>query len=66
MTQSDDALPKISAPALRALAAVGITSLADVRRSSLPDLAAMHGVGPKAIGLLREALEQTESQEGNN
>ena len=61
MTERDEALPKIGAPATRALAAAGVTSLADVRRSSLDDMAALHGVGPKAIRLLREALDQTEA-----
>ena len=62
MTESDAMLPKIGAPATRALFAVGITSLADVRRFSLAELAALHGVGPKAVRLLREALERTEAQ----
>ncbi|KGJ72051.1 hypothetical protein GY21_17925 [Cryobacterium roopkundense] len=61
MTESAEALPKIGAPATRALAAAGVTSLADVRRSSLDDMAALHGVGPKAIRLLREALDHTEA-----
>lgn len=57
MADTDDELPKIGAPATRALAAAGITSLSDVRRVSLDDLAALHGVGPKAIRILREALD---------
>ena len=34
MTESDDTLPKVGAPATRALAAAGIHSLSDVRRTA--------------------------------
>ena len=40
----------------RALAAAGITRLTQLTRMSEPDLSRMHEVGPKAIGLLRDAL----------
>jgi Helix-hairpin-helix domain len=53
-----DDLPKIGAPATRALSGAGYTSLrqlADVRRA---DLAKLHGMGPKALGILQEALEE--------
>ena len=56
MTESDDTLPKIGEPATRALAAAGIISLADVQRTSLAELAVLHGVGPKAIRILRGLL----------
>lgn len=49
------ALPPIGAPATRALAAVGISTLEDLRGRDLTELAALHGVGPKAIRLLTEA-----------
>ncbi|WP_082485486.1 methyltransferase domain-containing protein [Rathayibacter sp. Leaf296] len=49
------ALPAIGAPATRALAAVGIRTLEDLRGRDLTELAALHGVGPKAIRLLTEA-----------
>lgn len=48
--------PKLGAPASRALANAGITRLDDLAWWSEQDLAAMHGVGPKALGALREAL----------
>lgn len=51
-------LPKIGAPALRALAEIGIVSLDDVRGRDLDDLSTLHGVGPKAIRLLRDALAE--------
>ena len=56
MTSSLDALPRIGAPATRALSAAGYTALrelADVPRS---ELAKLHGIGPKALRILDEAL----------
>ena len=50
-------LPKaIGGPATRALAGAGITTLAQVASLSDAELLAMHGVGPKAVRILREAL----------
>jgi hypothetical protein len=50
-------LPKgIGKPATRALASAGVTTLAHVARLTDAELTAMRGVGPKAVGLLREAL----------
>ncbi len=53
---SEDSLPKIGKPATRALATLGITCLSQVTRLSKAELAALHGVGPKAIGILEAAL----------
>ncbi|WP_460539885.1 hypothetical protein [Glycomyces halotolerans] len=51
-------LPKaIGRPATRALANAGITTLDQVAELSDADLKAMHGVGPKAVRILREAIE---------
>jgi len=58
MTSPLDTLPKISAPATRALNAAGyvaLRQLADVPRA---ELAKLHGMGPKALGILEAALEQ--------
>jgi hypothetical protein len=58
MSSSLDALPKIAAPATRALQAAGYTELrqlADVRRSELTKL---HGMGPKALGIIEGALRE--------
>ena len=52
------ALPKTGAPADRALANAGIHTLNDLTRWREADLLAMHGFGPKALRILREALEQ--------
>jgi len=42
----------------RALAAAGITSLDQLAGLATSELEAVHGIGPKAIGLLRAALEE--------
>lgn len=50
-------LPRsIGGPATSALAHVGITSLEGAARLTEAELGALHGVGPKAVRLLREAL----------
>lgn len=51
-------LPKgIGKPATRALTSAGITSLAQVAELGKARLLAMHGVGPKAVRVLGEALD---------
>lgn len=55
---SDDDLPKTSAPAHRALTAAGYTSLSQLATASEAELMALHGMGPKAIGILRQALAE--------
>jgi hypothetical protein len=49
-------LPRIGAPATRALASIGATSLEDVAGLRADDLLALHGVGLRALRLLTEAL----------
>jgi len=51
------ALPSIGAPATRALMAEGITTLESVAGRPAQRLLALHGVGPRAIRILGEALE---------
>ncbi|MFP5489527.1 MAG: DNA-binding protein [Acidimicrobiia bacterium] len=53
---SDDPLPQIGAPATRALTAIGVTRLDQVAERTEAELLALHGVGPRAIRILREAL----------
>jgi len=48
--------PGIGGPALRALSSAGIRSMADLTNFSETELAALHGMGPRALGLLRDAL----------
>jgi hypothetical protein len=51
-----DELPRIGAPATRALAAVGITRPSQLTEHRAVDLLELHGVGPRAIAILRQAL----------
>jgi uncharacterized protein YdhG (YjbR/CyaY superfamily) len=55
MTNSD--FPKIGAPATRALEAAGYTNLKQLTKVTEAELAQLHGMGPKALGILREALQ---------
>jgi hypothetical protein len=59
MTSPDAGLPpSIGAPATRALTAAGYTRLGQLADVPAADLEKLHGVGPKALRLLQEALEQ--------
>ena len=49
-------LPPIGRPANSALLEAGITTLAQVATYSRRDLLALHGVGPRAIRVLTDAL----------
>jgi hypothetical protein len=51
--------PGVSRPALRALEAAGYTGLSQLRTVSDAKLLALHGMGPKALGLIRAALKNT-------
>jgi DNA-directed RNA polymerase alpha subunit len=57
MSRADD-FPRLAKPARRALANAGITRLAQLGEVSEEDLARLHGMGPKALGQLREALAE--------
>jgi hypothetical protein len=57
-TQNAGELPKIPAPAARALASVGVTRLDDLTNHHAVDLAALHGMGPKAMRQLEAALAE--------
>ena len=46
----------MSGPSLRALHGAGIRSMDDLARWTESDLAALHGMGPKGIRILRDAL----------
>ena len=57
--QSPNDLPvKLSQPAQRALAAAGIQSLEQVSRFSEKEISKLHGIGPNALALLHQALEE--------
>jgi hypothetical protein len=59
MTTPAEGLPaNIGAPATRALTGAGYTELRQLAGVPAADLKKLHGVGPKALRLLSEALEQ--------
>ena len=58
MTGPRSSLPTTSEPASAAFALAGIQTLQDLTRWTERDLLALHGVGPKAIRILREALAE--------
>jgi hypothetical protein len=59
MTSPDSGLPgNIGAPATRALTAAGYTQLSQLANVPASELKKLHGVGPRALRLLQEALEQ--------
>ena len=52
-------LPRtIGRPATNALEAAGITSLEDLSKITEKQLANLHSVGPKAIGVLKQSLDE--------
>ena len=51
-------IPRIGAPATRALRAMGVVTLEQVRELTEAELRAIHGVGPVAVGFLRDALAE--------
>ncbi len=59
MRNDDDTdFPKLSAPARRALAAAGYTRVDQLAQVSESDLKKLHGMGPRAIAALSDALHE--------
>ena len=56
--QPGDDLPKLAAPAQRALAAAGVKNLKHLARFEESDVKKWHGIGPNAFNQLRRALEE--------
>jgi hypothetical protein len=56
--QASDFPPKLAAPAQRALAGAGYTRLEQLTLVTEADLKRLHGMGPKAIGQLRQAMAE--------
>jgi hypothetical protein len=54
--QADSDLPKLAAPAQRALAGAGYTRLEQLTRLSEDEIKKLHGIGPNALDQLRRAL----------
>ena len=52
------AFPKIGAPAARALESAGYSHLEQLTKITEAELGQLHGMGPKALGILRESLEE--------
>jgi uncharacterized protein YdhG (YjbR/CyaY superfamily) len=57
-TESSQGFPKTSAPAQRALHNAGYTRLEQLSKISEADLLKLHGMGPKAVGILKQALKE--------
>jgi hypothetical protein len=55
-SKSSDLPAKLGAPAERALAGAGIKNLKQLTKFSEAEIKQLHGVGPNAIGKLRQAL----------
>ena len=51
-------LPKLSRPAHQALATIGVTRLEDLTKFTEKDIKNLHGMGPKGMRELHEALAQ--------
>ncbi|RFU68417.1 DNA-binding protein [Bacillus sp. V59.32b] len=52
-----DLPPKIGKPATRALTAAGFSRLEQFTKVTEADVLKLHGMGPKALGIIRLALE---------
>ena len=50
-------MAELAAPARRALAGAGLTTLSKLSRKSAAQVRELHGMGPNAIGKLRAALD---------
>jgi DNA-directed RNA polymerase alpha subunit len=54
--RDDDDLPRIGAPATRALAGIGVTRLSQLIGHTEDELLALHGFGPRALRIIQDAL----------
>ena len=50
-------LPKLAAPAQRALAGAGVTDLSKLSQMTEADVMALHGMGPNAMAALKTAMK---------
>ncbi|RAJ83175.1 uncharacterized protein YdhG (YjbR/CyaY superfamily) [Chitinophaga dinghuensis] len=57
-TKSDSLVPGLSAPACRALAGAGITTLKRLSGYTEKDILQLHGMGKSSLPIMREALEE--------
>lgn len=56
--QSESDLPWLAQPAQRALASAGIQRLEQLTKFSEAEIKQLHGMGPNALGKLRQALAE--------
>lgn len=56
--EPDTGFPKIGKPATQALHHAGYTQLEQLTAVTEKQLLKLHGMGPKAMGILREALAE--------
>lgn len=60
MGELNQKLPKeIGKPATNALLIAGVTTLSQVSEMSDDELLSLHGVGPKAVRILRKHIEES-------
>ena len=52
----DSDVPRIGAPVIRALASIGVTRIDQLAEQSRTELLGLHGVGPRALRIIDEAL----------
>ncbi len=64
MSETVDLPTGMSAPATRARLAAGYTSIDQLAGVPRSELAALHGMGPKAIRIIAEALAEREMSLG--
>lgn len=58
--------PNLGAPVRRALEGAGVTTADDVAKWTESDLLALHGVGPKAVAMLRPLLASRQVEPGGD
>lgn len=56
--QGETTLPKIGAPATRALASIGVTTVEQLAGYTEQEILALHGVGPRAIRILGPVMDE--------
>lgn len=58
-TMQQSPFPKgVAAPAIRALASVGVTKVEQLTKFTEKEIALLHGMGPKALGILKQTLKE--------
>ena len=56
--QEETGLPKLASPAQRALTSAGIQRLEQLTKFTEAEIKQLHGMGPNALGKLRQALAE--------